>query len=131
MPSSQLAISYPLLVLNPIPIRGKGRPRGALGLRGRVAPANTRRELSAFELPSSTAPPTFNRSSERIFVVNSGLTRLRDGHCDLYEAGTQHERSYMRGLSSLYQFDSTVDPSIVVAGLIEGGVINNIEVEDN
>jgi hypothetical protein len=46
---SQLNISHPLPVLNPLPVQGKARPRGALG--GIVRPTNTRRLPSAFELP--------------------------------------------------------------------------------
>ncbi|CZT46786.1 uncharacterized protein RSE6_07274 [Rhynchosporium secalis] len=44
----------PLYLLNLLKVKGKGRPKGALG--GRVAPLNTRREPSEFELPSSSAP---------------------------------------------------------------------------
>jgi hypothetical protein len=50
-------LSTPALpVLNPLVVKGKGRPRGALGT-GRVAPTSTRRDPSAFELPSSSVPP--------------------------------------------------------------------------
>jgi len=50
-------LSMPALpVLNPLVVKGKGRPRGALGT-GRVAPTSTRPEPSAFELLSSSAPP--------------------------------------------------------------------------
>ena len=55
----------PLPVLNPLVVRGKGRPRGALGTRGRVAPTSTRREPSAFELPSSSAPPALAPTHKR------------------------------------------------------------------
>ena len=50
--------SYPLPVLNPLPVQGQGRPRGALG--SVIRPTSTRREPSAFEIPSSSAPPAFN-----------------------------------------------------------------------
>ena len=46
----------PLPVLNPLVVKGKGRPRGALGTGSRVAPTSTRREPSSFELPYSSAP---------------------------------------------------------------------------
>jgi hypothetical protein len=59
---SQLNISHLLPVLNPLPVQGKARPRGGLG--GIVRPTNTRRLPSAFELPSSSAPPTVSRPSE-------------------------------------------------------------------
>jgi hypothetical protein len=39
----------PLPILNPLPIQGRGRPRGALGGVSRVAPTNTRRLPCAFE----------------------------------------------------------------------------------
>ena len=58
-PGLALAISHPLPVLEPLIVQGKGRPRGALGIGGRVAPTNTRREPSAFELPSSLIPSAF------------------------------------------------------------------------
>ena len=37
------SILYPLPVLNPLPVRGRGRPRGALG--GVIRPTSTHREL--------------------------------------------------------------------------------------
>jgi hypothetical protein len=51
-----------LPVLNPLVVKGKGRPRGALGT-GRVTLTSTRREPSAFELPSSSAPPALASTS--------------------------------------------------------------------
>jgi len=105
-PTSTPDIPPPLPVLDPLVIQGRGRPRGALGGVARVAPTNTRREPSVFEIPSSSAPPTVNQpSAERVYIVNSGLTRLQNGHQDLYEAGTQGGRAYMRGLSSIWQAD--------------------------
>ncbi|CZS97223.1 uncharacterized protein RAG0_06387 [Rhynchosporium agropyri] len=44
----------PLSLLNLLKVKGKGRLKGAL--RGRVAPSNTRRDPSFFELPLSSAP---------------------------------------------------------------------------
>jgi hypothetical protein len=58
-PGLEPAILYPLPVLNPLVMQGRGRPYSALGIRGRVAPTNTRREPYAFELPSGSAPPAF------------------------------------------------------------------------
>ena len=129
MPFGQSSISYPLPVLDPLPVRGKGRPRGALGLQSRVAPSNTRRNPSAFELPSSSAPTAINwplnQPNSRIYVVNSGLTRLQNGHIDTYEPGTQEGRAYLQGLSLIYQPNSIVDAATATAALIE----STIEVE--
>jgi hypothetical protein len=130
-PSTYPWISHPLPVLNPLPIQGRGRPRGALGGVARVAPTSTRREPSSFETPSSSAPPTFNRlPQERLYIVNSGLTRLQNGHQDLYEPGTQRERAYMRGLLSIYQADSIVDSATATANVVEKGLIEDIETQD-
>jgi hypothetical protein len=96
------SLSMPALpVLNPLMVKGKGRPRGALGTGSRVAPISTRRDPSSFELPSSSAPPVLNRPTEQIYIVNSGLSRLQNRHQDLYEAGTQGGRAYIQGLSSI------------------------------
>jgi hypothetical protein len=114
-------------------MQGRGRPRGALGT-GRVAPTSTRREPSAFELPSSSAPPAL-APRERLYIVNSGLSRLQNGHQDPYEPGTQGERGYMRGLASIWRTDSIVDTATATAELIEREVIevddDTIEVETN
>jgi hypothetical protein len=117
----------PLPVLNPLVMRSKGRPHGALGTRGRVAPTSTRREPSAFELPSSSAPPAL--AQERVYVVNSGLSRLQNGHQDPYEPGTQGERAYMRGLSSIWQ-TGLVDVATAAVDLIERNIVNGVEVEE-
>jgi hypothetical protein len=127
-------VSHPLPVLNPLPVQGRGRPRGALG--GVVRPTSTRREPSLFEYetPSSSAPPTVNRPpQDRLYIVNSGLdsglARLENGHQDLYEPGTIMERAYQRSLASLYQSDSIVDSATVAAGVVEGDLVEGIEVE--
>ena len=105
-------------VLNPIPIRGKGRPRGALRGVLQVLESSTKRYPSAFELLPSTAPAAFERPrspTEQLFVVPSGLNqpsstsptmaRIAAGHSDQYEPGTQRERGHMRGLSTVYRDD--------------------------
>jgi MULE transposase domain len=126
-PGISLQLSHPLPVLNPVTIQGRGRPRGALG--SSIRPTTTRRDPSAFEIPSSSAPPILNRPSERLYIVNPGLTRLDNGHQDLYEPGTERERAYMRGLSSIYQVDTIADSATSAAELIEGEVIDCIEVD--
>ena len=125
-------ISHPLPVLNPIPVQGRGRPRGALGRV--VRPTNTRRDPSSFEIPSSSAPPAVNRPSQEHFYIvnsglNSGLARLENGHQDLYEPGTIMERAYMRCISSIYQTDSMVDASTAAARAVEEDVLDVIEVD--
>jgi hypothetical protein len=125
----------PLPVLNPLVLKGKGRPRGALGTGSRVAPTSTRREPSSFELPSSSAPPALAPTlTERLYVVNSGLSRLQNGHQDLYEPGTQGGRAYIQGLSSIWQTE-LVDVATAAVELIEKEVIevdeDTIKVEIN
>jgi hypothetical protein len=116
-------------------VKGKGRPRGALGAR--VALTSTRQEPSTFELPSSSAPPalaTTTTPTERLYIVNSGLSRLQNGHQDTYEPGTQGGRAYMRGLSSIW-YTEQFDIGTATADLIEREVIevdvDTIEVEVN
>jgi hypothetical protein len=74
-------LSMPALpVLNLLVVKGKGRLRGALGT-GRVTPTSTRREPFSFELPSSSVPPALALTlTERLYIVNSGLSRLQNGH---------------------------------------------------
>jgi hypothetical protein len=111
--------------LNSLPVQGRGRSRGALG--GIIRPTSTRREPSAFEIPSSSASPSLNRLEEPLYVVNSRLVRLQNGHWYMYIVGTQAERGYMRGLASLYQLDSLVDAATAVISLIESDVIDYIK----
>jgi len=64
--STSMATPLPPLILDPVPIRGRGRPRGALGGVSRVPKSSTKRLPSTFELqgespsifeaPPSTAP---------------------------------------------------------------------------
>ena len=101
-------------------VKGKGRPKGALGNTTNVAssrPTNTRRDPSAWELPSSSAPAVLQASAFQPSVVHSGLSstatamaRLASGH---HEPGTLPESVYMHGMSSVYQTDSTVDATVV------------------
>jgi hypothetical protein len=66
---------------------------------------------------------------ERFYIANSGLTRLENGHQDLYEPGTIIERAYIRGISSIYQTDSTVNASTAAAIAVEEDIIDIIEVD--
>jgi hypothetical protein len=80
-------------------------------------------------------PPVLNRpTTEQLYVVNSGLSRLQNGHQDLYEPGTQGGRAYMQGLLSIWQTD-LVDVATAAIKLIEREVIevdvDTIEVEVN
>jgi len=120
-----------LPVFNPLVIQGRGRPRGALGLGGVVRPTNTRREPSSFEIPPSSAPPAFNQTQERFYVVNSGLTRLDNGHQGTYEPGTLAERAYMRPMASIYQPNSMEDAATAAGRLMEEEVLECIEVDCN
>src|SRR5882724_4428385 len=66
---------------------------------------------------------------EPLYIINSGLVRLQNGHQDMYIAGTQAERGYIRGMSSIYQPDSLVDAAAAAISLIEGEVFDCIEVD--
>ncbi|RFU26798.1 hypothetical protein B7463_g9536, partial [Scytalidium lignicola] len=112
-----------LPILNPQVVKGKGRPKGAWG-KGRKLTTNTisgtKRLSSAFELPSSSAPPALEASSSRelaegkeIYITRSGCTaiivglqRIQEIGQDTYEPGTAWERGYQRGISSIYHTDS-------------------------
>ena len=131
-PERDVAIlaSLPLRpVLQPVRIKGKGRPRGALGGISRIAESSTRRHPSAFELPSSSAPTTLEHREPSIgqpFVVDSqasstaiAMGRLKAGHLDLYEPGTQRERGYMCGMTSIYKDDSIEDAATIAAKAIQ------------
>jgi hypothetical protein len=122
-------------------IRGKGRPRGALGGILRIAESSTRRNPSSWELPSSSAPPVLDRPrspTEQLFVINSGrnrltstalaLSRLDNGHVDTYEPGTLRERGYMSGISSIYKDDCIEDSATVAVTAMKRDIIRSIEV---
>jgi hypothetical protein len=73
-------------------------------------------------------------------VVNSGLkqpfttalaiSRLQAGHIDQYKPGTQRERAYMCGISSIYKEDCIDDAATVVTRAISDRIdcIDGIEV---
>ncbi|RFU33344.1 hypothetical protein B7463_g3034, partial [Scytalidium lignicola] len=111
--SPEITQEPPLIqVLDPLVIRGKGRPKGALGQGKKLPESNTKRLPSAFELPSSTAPPAVDLSpipKEQLYILQSttqiAMARFEQGHIDQYEPGTMRERSYMRGISSVHKDD--------------------------
>jgi hypothetical protein len=47
----------------------------------------------------------------------------------MYELGTQRERAYIRGLSSIYQTDSIVDAFTATAEVVEEDIIDVIKVD--
>jgi hypothetical protein len=120
---STFASNLQMPVLNPQVVRRRGRPKGALGKSGKSATSTisgTKRLPSAFELPSSSAPPVLELSTLRepvegreIYITRSGRSATRIGlQCiqemgvDMYEPGTAWERGYQRGISSIYHTDS-------------------------
>ena len=97
-------IPRPFLLLNPLKVKGKGRPKGALGGGSRVALSSTRRDPSFFELPSSSAPASLGQAVTVETSLSStaiAMRRIEHGHRDLYEPGTRRERAYMQGISSI------------------------------
>ena len=50
------------------------------------------------------------------------------GHT-VYKPGTIMERAYQRSLASIYQPNSIVDAATVAAGVVEGDLVEGIEVE--
>ncbi|RFU29347.1 hypothetical protein B7463_g6990, partial [Scytalidium lignicola] len=115
-------------LFQPLVVNGKGRPKGALGkAQGPNANSSTKRLPSAFELPSSSAPPAIESSTFRspplqeepgnkqIYITRTGRTATRIGLQriqevgDTYEPGTMPERAYRRGISSIFHTDSIVD----------------------
>jgi hypothetical protein len=61
-------------MLNALFIRGKGRPKGALGGQDQIVKSRIKRLSSAFELPSSSATAALDRPQEKVFVVQTGLS---------------------------------------------------------
>ena len=90
-------------------------------------PANTRRGPSAFEIHFSSAHPAISRPQEPLYIVNSGLVRLQNCRQDMYIARTERERSYMRGLASVYQSYSLVDAATAAISLIESDTCDRVE----
>ncbi|RFU34331.1 hypothetical protein B7463_g2029, partial [Scytalidium lignicola] len=123
-------------ILNPKIIQGKGRPKGAFG-KGRKSNSNilsgTKRLPSAFELPSSSAPPALEASVSRelaegreIYITRSGRTatkiglqRIQESGEDTYEPGTAWERGYQRGISSIFHTDSMEETAKLADKIIQ------------
>ena len=55
------------------------------------------------------------------------MARLKAGHIDLYEPGTQKERGYMCGISSVYKDDCVENAATATATIIHR-VIGSIKV---
>ena len=96
-----------------------------MALSGLLAQAESLLPLRSF----SSAPPALSTPHEPLYIVNSGLVRLQNGHQDMYIAGTERERSYISSLASVYQSDSLVDAATAAISLIESDVIDRIEVD--
>ena len=126
-------------VLEPLPIRGKGRPKGALGNTTSKGVHSTRRLPSAFELPSSSAPAAIETQpacQEQLYIIQSGLSsttiavsRLQGSQTDIYEPGTIRERAYMRGISSIYKTDSIEEPATIADNKVQNKTQDCIEVD--
>ncbi|RFU33504.1 hypothetical protein B7463_g2770, partial [Scytalidium lignicola] len=134
-------------ILNPKVVQGKGRPREALG-GSKTSISSTKRLLSAFELPTSSAPPIMENSTSSIrpailetvvetpivqisapnrwqyttrfgrVATRIGLQRISDIG-DTYEPGTARERGYQLGISSIYHTDSMEETAILVNKAIQ------------
>jgi len=55
------------------------------------------------------------------------IARIAARHSDQYEPGTQRERGYMRGLSTVYR-DDHIEDAATITEQIQGQVIDGIEV---
>ena len=55
------------------------------------------------------------------------MARIAAGHSDQYEPGTQRERGYMRGLSTVYR-DDHIEDAATITEQIQRQVIDEIEV---
>ncbi|KAK6207460.1 hypothetical protein QIS74_00794 [Colletotrichum tabaci] len=104
------------LILDPITIRGRGRPQGSIeaqrapfaNRRSKNPASDTRRDPSAFEhelaeeaalaIPSSTAPAALGGGQVNT-TTGYGLQRI--SLRDTYEAGTEHHRSYQRAANNV------------------------------
>ena len=134
-----MATLLPYLILDPVPICGRGRPRGALGGVSRVPKSSTKRLPSAFELqgespsifeaPPSTAPAALPVPTSLILksipvpnqlsTTSLAMARLQAGHIDLYKPRTIRERGYMHGISSVFKDDSIESGAEIAAMVIE------------
>ena len=139
MNSTSVATRLPHRILDPVPIRGRGRPRGALVGVSWVPKSSTKRLPSAFELqgeppsifedPPSTAPtalsvptPSILKSipvPNQLLTTSLAMARLQAVHVDLYEPGTIREKGYMHGISSVFKDDSMEDGAEIAGRVIK------------
>jgi hypothetical protein len=130
----------PCPVLDPIKIKGKGCPKGALG-GAWILESSTKRLPSAFELqgkspsifealpstalaalPTRPAPSLLASKSisvqNRLSTTSLAMSRLQARHIDLYKPSTQRERGYMHRILSVFT-DNCVDRAEMVSKAIE------------
>ena len=55
------------------------------------------------------------------------MSRLAEGHVDQYEPGTQRERGYIQGISSVYKDDS-LNASTIAGNILQREIIRGVEV---
>jgi len=55
------------------------------------------------------------------------MSRLAEGHVDQYEPGTQRERGYIQGISSVYKDDS-LNASTIAGNILQREIIGGVEV---
>jgi hypothetical protein len=131
----------PLPVLDPLYVRGRGRPYRALGsiaTSGSIRATLTCREPSAFEALSSSALSTYHRTDiqtgqvyivpRRAITAVAAIERLESSYIDLYKAGTRPERAYMGSISGLYQ-GNMADSASVASEVIQRDLISSLEQE--
>lgn len=122
-------------LLNPLVVRGKGRPKGALETSNPKAKrghgkGSTRRHLSAFETaraqeqrdavpepPASTAPPMLQ------------LRQQPQQHHDTYEPGTINPRASQRYLEALADEPDELSDLALIPEQVEGRIDRYIEQE--
>ena len=140
-PESSVATQLPRPILDPVPIRGRGRPQGALGGVSRVPKSSTKRLPSTFELQGECpsileAPPSIVLVAlpvptslilksipapvpSQLSITSLAMARLQARHIDLYEPGTIRERGYMHGISSVFKDDSIENSAEIASRVIE------------
>jgi len=93
------------LLLNPLKVKGKSKPKKALGGGSRVALSNICRDPSFFELPSSSALTSLGQAITIKTSLSStaiAMRRIKHRHWDLYKSNTCQEKAYMQGILLIY-----------------------------